>query len=537
MDLQVFDKECDYLVVGAGSAGCVVANRLSADVGNQVLLLEAGGSDRNPWLHIPIGYAKVHLRPQFNWVYATEPEEQLNGRSANIPRGKVLGGSSAVNGLVYIRGHPSDYDHWRQLGNAGWSYDDVLPYFRKSEDQAHGADAYHGVGGPIRVEDQRQTHPLADAFIAAAEQAGVPRNPDLNGASQEGAGYLQATMRGGRRWSAATAYLKPIRQRANLRVQTGAHVQRILLEGRRAIGVECRIAGELRRIRARSEVILCGGAVASPQLLQVSGIGPAELLREHGIPVVHASPGVGGSLQDHVTANVAMRCRQPVTANDAMAGPFAKLRMGLQYALLRKGPMSYAAGYASAFIRTLPHLETPDAEIILVLFSRTERLTHVDPFSGFTAMTFQLRPESRGSLAIRSPRMDDPPRIHFNYLSTDNDRATLVRGLRKIGEIFHQPAMVPFFGGAIGPDPLTASDDELLAMARAKAVTAQHISCTCRMGPDERGVVDARLRVKGVNGLRVVDASVMPAIVTSSLHATVAMIAEKASDMILADSR
>lgn len=531
------DRECDYLVVGAGSAGCVVANRLSPDPGNEVILLEAGGRDRNPWLHIPIGYAKVHLRPQFNWIYPTEPEAQLNDRSTVIPRGKVLGGSSAINGLVYIRGHPSDYDHWRQLGNEGWSYDDVLPYFRKSEDQARGADEFHGVGGPLKVEDQRQTNPLSDAFIAASVEAGIPYNPDHNGASQEGAGYLQSTAHKGRRWSTATAYLKPVRHRRNLHVVTDANAQRIIFDGRRAVGVECRIGGVLQTIRARKEVILCAGAAASPQLLQVSGVGPADLLSEFGIPVVHDLPGVGGSLQDHLTVNIPMRSKQRLTVNDAMANPFSKLKMGLQYALLRKGPMSYAAGYASAFVRTMPDLATPDIEVILVMFSRTKKLTEVDPFPGFTAMTFPLRPQSRGSLRIRSPHMDEMPRIHFNYLSAAYDRDTTLRGLRKIGEIFHQPAMAPFFGGAIGLDPVDASDEQLMEHARAKGVTAQHISCTCRMGNDPLAVVDARFRVKGIDALRVVDAAAMPTIVTSSLNATIVMMAEKASDMILADAR
>jgi choline dehydrogenase len=540
-EVRVADKttrsEYDYVVIGAGSAGCVLANRLSASGKNQVLLLEAGGQDRNIWLHIPIGYAKVHMRPQFNWLYPTQPEAELGGRSATIPRGKVLGGSSAVNGLVYIRGQREDYDGWRQLGNVGWGYDDVLPYFRKSEDQSRGANEFHGVGGPLRVSTAQHDHPLCDAFIAAAARAGVMQNDDFNGPVQEGASYYQSTSSNGRRYSTATAYLKPVRGRANLEVVVDACVDRLLFEGRRAIGARYRLGGETREVKARREFILAAGAIGSPHLLQVSGIGPATLLRAHHVPVVHDLPGVGRSLQDHYNVHFGFRSKQRVTVNDAMASNAGRLKMGLQYLFARGGPLSYTAASVGAFFCSRPGVTRPDIQVHLNLFSRSQKITELDGFSGFTTVICQLRPESRGSIEITSPSFAQFPRIQFNYLSTETDRTTLVRGIRKLGDILHQPEFAPFFGGELGIDPQRVSDEELLAFVRARGGTSQHASCTCRMGTDDNAVVDARLRVRGVQGLRVADASVMPALVSGNTNAPTIMIAEKASDMIEGDAK
>lgn len=530
------DETYDYIIVGAGSAGCVLADRLSATGRHRVLLLEAGPEDRNPWIHVPLGYGKLFKDPRFNWLFESEPEPELDGRRVIQPRGKVLGGSSSINGLIYMRGQREDYDHWRQLGNVGWSYDDVLPYFKRAEDQARGADAFHGAGGPLAVADQSEPHPLCDAFIAAAGQVGIPRNDDFNGATQEGAGYFQTTSRRGRRCSTAVGYLRPARRRANLRVVTGALTTAVTFENRRATGVAWREGGAERRARAAGEVILAAGAFGSPQLLQLSGVGPGEHLRAHGIAVIHDAPGVGADLSDHLQVRMMFRCRQRITFNDDMASLWGRMRIGLRYALARKGPLTVSAGYAGAFFKTDPRLATPDIQVHFLLFSTDRMGESLHRFPGFTASVCQLRPESRGTVRLRSADPAAPPEIRPNYLSAEADRRANVEGLKILRRIHQQPAMAPFVEAELDPGPEAADDAALLAHCRRRGGTIYHPSGTCRMGPDARAVVDERLRVKGLGALRVVDGAIMPSLVSGNTNAPIIMIAEKASDMILADA-
>jgi choline dehydrogenase len=529
--------EFDYVVVGAGSAGCVLANRLSADGKNSVLLLEAGPRDTNLWIHVPLGYGRLFKEKSVNWMYQTEPEPGLDGRSVFQPRGKVLGGSSSINGLLYIRGQHQDYDRWRQHGNHGWGFDDVLPYFKKAEDQVRGADDFHGAGGPLPVSDLGHPDPLSAAFITAAAETGLPINPDFNGASQEGAGFFQTTTRHGRRASAAVAYLGSARSRNNLRIETSALAQRIVFEGRRAAAVEYRRAGALKTARARKEILVSGGAFNSPQLLQLSGVGPAALLRKHGIDVVLDAPGVGHDLQDHLQVRVVMRCSQAITLNDVVNSPVRKILTGLRYAAFRTGPLTIAAGTSGAFFKTNPRLATPDIQIHFLPFSTDKMGEKLHRFSGFTASVCQLRPESRGSLRIRSADPAAPPEIRINYLSTEVDRTANVEGLKMLRKILQAPALKPYVVEEVDPGARVVTDEALLAHCRARGSTIYHPTSTCRMGNDALAVVDQRLRLRGIDGLRVVDASVMPDLVSGNTNAVVIMIAEKASDMILEDAR
>jgi choline dehydrogenase len=530
-------NEFDYVIVGAGSAGCVLANRLSADGKNSVLLLEAGPEDTNLWIHVPLGYGRLFKEKSVNWMYQTEPEPELDGRSVFQPRGKVLGGSSSINGLLYIRGQREDYERWRQRGNSGWSYDDVLPYFKKSEDQQRGADDFHGAGGPLPVSELGHPDPLSAAFIAAAAETGLPVNPDFNGKSQEGAGFFQTTTRHGRRASAAVAYLRSARARGNLSVETSALAQRIVFEGRRAAAIEYRQAGTLKIARARREVLVCGGAFNSPQLLQLSGVGPGDLLRKHGIDVVLDSPGVGHDLQDHMQVRVVMRCSQPITLNDVINSPVRKILTGLRYAAFRTGPLTIAAGTSGAFFKTNPRLLTPDIQVHFLPFSTDKMGEKLHSFSGFTASICQLRPESRGSLRIRSADPAAPPEIRINYLSTEVDRTANVEGLKILRKILGAPALSQYVVEEVDPGAKVTNDEALLSYCRARGTTIYHPTSTCRMGNDGLAVVDQRLRLRGIEGLRVVDASVMPDLVSGNTNAVVIMIAEKASDMILEDAR
>jgi len=529
--------EFDYIIVGAGSAGCVLANRLSADGKHSVLLLEAGPEDTHMWIHIPLGYGRLFKEKTVNWMYQTEPEPGLNGRNVFQPRGKVLGGSSSINGLLYVRGQHEDYERWRQHGNLGWGYDDVLPYFKKSEDQTRGSNDFHGAGGPLPISDWRHADPLSAAFVDAAVQTGVPRNNDFNGATQEGAGFFQTTTKGGRRASAAVAYLRPAKARQNLHIETSALAERILLEGRRAVGVAYRAAGISRTARARKEVLVSGGAFNSPQILQLSGIGPAELLRQHGIDVVLDAPGVGNDLQDHMQVRVVMRCSQAITLNDVVNNPVRKVMTGLRYFAFRTGPLTIAAGTSGAFFRTNPRLASPDIQIHFLPFSTDKMGEKLHPFSGFTASVCQLRPESRGSIRIKSADPTDAPEIRINYLASEVDRATNVEGLKILRKILRAPALAPYVVEEIDPGDKITSDEALLAYCRARGTTIYHPTSTCRMGNDPLAVVDQQLRVRGIDGLRVVDASVMPDLVSGNTNAPVIMIAEKASDMILRDAR
>ena len=526
----------DYIIVGAGSAGCVLANRLTASGRHRVLLLEAGGHDRHPWIHIPLGYGKLFNDARVNWLYTTEPEEECAGRRVKQPRGKVLGGSSAINGMIYIRGQAEDFDHWRQLGNAGWSFDDVLPYFRKAEDQERGESALHGVGGPLAVSDVREPHPLSEAFLQAAEQSGFRRNPDFNGARQEGFGYYQLTQRNGWRCSTVAGYLKPARRRGNLAVVSNAHATRVLFEHRRAVGVEYRQGETLRTARAAGEVILAAGAFNSPQLLQLSGVGPAPLLKKFGIRVIEDSPGVGEDLQDHYQARLVYRCKEPLTLNDAVGSLRGRIAAGLRYGLTRRGLAAIGAIHAGGFFRTDEALATPNVQGSIALFSGDTIGGTLHPFSGFTGVLTLLRPESRGHVRIKSADPSAAPAIQPRYLSARRDREVIVSGLKTVRQIFAMPAMRRHIVAEYEPGADCASDADLLDHIRRRGSTVYHPTSTCRMGSDPAAVVDARLRVIGVGGLRVVDASIMPAVVSGNTNAATIMIAEKGADMILADA-
>ncbi|UPT85762.1 choline dehydrogenase [Bradyrhizobium barranii subsp. apii] len=511
------DPEFDYIIVGAGSAGCVLANRLSANGKHSVLLLEAGPKDSNIWIHVPLGYGKLFKEKTVNWMYQTEPEPELKGRQVFQPRGKTLGGSSSINGLLYVRGQHEDYDRWRQHGNAGWSYDDVLPYFKKAENQARGADQYHGSGGPLPVSNMVVTDPLSKAFMDAAVETGLPYNPDFNGATQEGVGLFQTTTRNGRRASTAVAYLGPAKTRSNLKVETEALGQRVLFEGRRAVGVEYGQGTTVRRARARKEVVLSSGAYNSPQLLQLSG--------------------VGHDLQDHMQVRIVMRCSQKITLNDTVNNPFRRTLAGARYALFRKGWLTIAAGTAGAFFKTSPRLASPDIQVHFLPFSTDKMGERLHDFSGFTASVCQLRPESRGTLRIKSADPTVPPEIRINYMSTETDRTTNVEGLKILRKILNAPALKPFVVSEYDPGAKVSTDGELLDYCRERGSTIYHPTSTCRMGNDALAVVDQRLKVRGLEGLRIVDVSIMPDLVSGNTNAPIIMIAEKASDMILEDAR
>ncbi|MSP97405.1 MAG: choline dehydrogenase [Betaproteobacteria bacterium] len=523
----------DYIIVGAGSAGCVLANRLSADGRTTVLLLEAGPRDTDPWIHIPLGYGKLFNKRSVNWSYESEPEPELNNRIIFTPRGKVLGGSSSINGLVYIRGQKEDFDEWNV---PGWDYAGLLPYFKKCEDQQRGANEWHGVGGPQAVGDLPDRHELADAFIAAAESVGIPRNDDFNGATQEGTGYYQATTRNGRRCSTAVGYLRPAKNRSNLRIETEALAARVIFDGGKAAGVEYRQAGSVHTARAVREVILAGGAFNSPQLLQLSGVGPRALLEQHGIPIVLDSPGVGEAMQDHLYVRTFWRCTKPITLNDDMLSVWRQMGIGLNYFFRRRGPLTVSAGLAAAFTRTRPDVPRPDAQYYFINFASMKRGGVLHPFSAFTCSLSQLRPESRGWVRIRSADPAAAPAIQYNYLSTDADRRMMVDGLKLLRRIVNAEAMRPYVANEEYPGKRVESDADWLAFCRESGETVFHPTSTCRMGADAGSVVDARLRVRGISGLRVIDASIMPAVVSGNTNAAVIAIAEKGADLVLQDA-
>ena len=528
---QVFD----YVVVGAGSAGCPVANRLSANPKSRVLLLEAGPKDRNIWIHIPIGYYKNMISP-LSWGYKTEPDDGLNGRSIIWPRGKVLGGSSAINGLLYVRGQKEDYDHWRQLGNEGWGYEDVLPFFKRAENQENGPDDYHGSGGPLEVSNIRDKREICDAFIEAAVQAGIERNKDFNGPFQEGVGNYQVTSAKGRRCSSAMGYIKPIRGRPNLSIETDAQVLKLDFEGTKVSSVRYRQHGREHIAKVSGEVILSGGAINSPQLLQLSGIGPAPLLNSYGIKIVHDNEGVGADLQDHYQARAIVELNKAISVNDE-ANKFHRLILaGLQYALFRRGPATFSAGHVGVFTKVLPESATPDAQIHFIPFSATSMGGDLHQFSGVTISVCQLRPESRGEVMISS---NDPlvhPKISPNYLATEYDRRIMVEGLKLVRRIAQQPAFDKYVVKEHEPGKKIESDAELLDYARNKGNTIFHPTSTCRMGNDPKAVVDARLRVRGIQGVRVADCSIMPTVTSGNTNAPAIMIGEKCAQMIIEDS-
>ncbi|MEY2619000.1 MAG: hypothetical protein RL522_2002 [Pseudomonadota bacterium] len=534
-------QDFDYVIVGAGSAGCVLANGLSQGGQYRVALLEAGPEDRSPWIHLPIGYGKTMWDPRLNWKFETDPDPGMSNRRIYWPRGKVLGGSSSINGLIFIRGQKTDYEHWASLGNTGWGWDDVLPYFHRSEGNDRLGGALHGQDGPLKVSSIRTRHPLVDAFIGSANALGVPHTDDFNGLDQEGVGYYQLTTHKGMRCSTATAYLKPARKRPNLTVLTGAHATRVVMDAasRRATGVEFIQAGQRHTVRARREVILSAGALQSPQLLQLSGVGPGDLLRKHGIEVLHDGPGVGENLQDHLQIRLIMEANRPITTNDQLRTWYGQVRMGLEWLLLRSGPLAIGINQGGLFTRVHPQAQTPDIQFHFSTLSADMAGGQVHPFSGFTLSVCQLRPLSRGHVRIRSVDALEPPSMQPNYLSHPLDQETAVAAVRFARQLTEVDPLRSLVAREHRPGLQARDDEALLDFARQYGATIFHPSGTCKMGPDSdpMAVTTPRLAVRGVSGLRLVDCSVMPTLVSGNTNWPAVMMAEKAVDMIREDAR
>jgi choline dehydrogenase-like flavoprotein len=523
----------DYIIVGGGSAGCVLAARLSEDPAVQVVLLEAGGPDSSVLIHCPAGLAVLARTGQANWGFETEPQPGLGGRRGYQPRGKVLGGSSSVNAMIYTRGHRSDYDHWAAQGNAGWGWNDVLPYFKRAEHNERGADAWHGAGGPLNVMDLRSPSRFGPLFMQAGLQAGYRENTDFNGAEQEGVGVYQVTHRNGERFSAARAYLTPNLHRTNLQVITGARTHRILMEGRRAVGVEFEARGERRQLKAAREVLLCAGALQSPQVLMLSGIGPQAQLREHGIAVVHDLPGVGANLHDHVDV---VQVWDAPTAKDlfglSLPGAARVLKGILEWRRHRSGMLTTNFAEAGGFIRSSPDQAIPDLQLHFVIGKLVDHGRKTVFGHGFSCHVCLLRPTSRGSVKLASADPAAAPRIDPNFLGEADDLARMVRGFKAMRRLLGQPALAALGGRELPESAAAQTDEQIAGFIRAKADTIYHPVGSCRMGSGEMDVVDAQLRVRGVERLRVVDASIMPRIVGGNTNAPVIMIAEKAADLI-----
>lgn len=521
--------EFDYIIVGAGSAGCALANRLSAQGNQRVLLLEAGGRDWNPFIHMPAGLARLVNHTGVNWNYETEPEPYLNGRRLFWPRGKVLGGSSSINAMCYIRGQAEDYDEWAKAGNPGWDFDSVLPYFKRAEDQERGASQFHGVGGPLSVSDLRHKNPLSEVFIEAAIESGFPGNPDFNGAKQEGFGYYQVTQREGRRCSTAVAYLEPARERENLTVQVRAHVEAILFDGQRVRGIRYRHQGRSVEVAVNEELILSAGALNSPQLLMLSGIGPADHLKGMEIPLQHHLPGVGANLQDHLDICTLQTCTQKLTYDH-----INEIGVGLNYWVTHSGIGSSNIAEAGGFLTSrLGEAGRPDIQMHFVPAQLDDHGRNRLPGHGYTVHACALRPRSRGRILLSSRDPAAAPHIHANYLSDSYDEAMMLECVKLSRQVLAASAFEPYRGDEIFPGKAVQSDAELMEFVRRKAESIYHPVGTCRMGNDDHSVVDAELKVHGIEGLRVADASIMPQLVSGNTNAPTIMIAEKLSDLLL----